>query len=886
MGPSVTESLVRSNVTVSSPQLLHSTEGHQPHSASSPSSGDAQRGIDKPEHSFQAEKNSCSSSVASLHHKLKVSSSCDATCGCDDSDPSKHPPHIKQVSQATSSHVSQPQLDHGKKSTSPPSIDPIPTISAGPSEPVERPPVATDCRPVDDDPIYNIGRMKIFDQKRKPIPKLYEARWQVIRPDIFDRVHERLRRGRFAVRLNKPRAPTIVELMSAGITKASSHPSVVVVIPNHIKKMQAFLNTDSTVQNRCKPEDGTTVELLAFACKGFSTLVGLPGEPLPKDIERQSVSDSEYVFDDIEYLDSTDDSDGDSDSSVEPDSTTGVLEVDAQSVSVVREPSKVNENVRHGMAIRLITKDGSRYVRGTCGGLLQLKVPGQAPRLVGLMAGHLLEQLVQDPREDHKDATDRSINIGDIFYPKSSRDIPRYDWALFDAARFGFENYMAEQDSYTIAQEWDLPDVNTAVVIRTSGGEVTGTLSSTTSGVLLNPDQGFLQVRTIMMDKGQLIPVSSIPFRRGTTCHVIQTVTYSWIGSIITKGDSGAWVFQKEYLKIYGYIIATNGYDHAYMVLLHAAIEEMQATLHAVSITLPISTDPGSERRLGTTHERGGQTKRPIPLPILGGYASMQSSMHYSMHSSMQPARLKAFERRQEAPMANTNDGEPEDMISVTSLQEQLAPTIQIQVASQRHKLAKTYLETGRVKEAIKILEDVVQIRRELLGDNHADCLASKHELAVAYIQNRQTTQAITLLEHVVALEVEVLDKSSVERVTSRHELGRAYLADGQAFEAIEILEHVVAVKMSILDESDPQLLASQVVLAEANLRAGRASDAVNLLENIISAAAGTSTEHKNLRAHSRQWLSIARSQLDDMESGVLAVQNSKPLSVFIPTKK
>lgn len=345
-------------------------------------------------------------------------------------------------------------------------------------------------------------------------------------------------------------------------------------------------------------------------------------------------------------------------------------------------------------------------------------------------------------------------------------------------------------------------------------------------------------------------------------------------------------------MKIYGYIIATNGCDpgRAYMVLLHAAIAEMQTTLDADSISLAISTDLGLEPRLGTTHERGGQTKRPISFPILGGYPTIQSSMHSSLQSSMQssmhPARAKAFERQQEASTANPNDGESEDIISVTSLQEQLSPTSQIQVASQRHKLAKTYLETGQVEEAIKILEDVVKFRGDLLGGSHADCLASKHELAVAYIQNRQTTEAITLLKHVVAVEVEVLDKSSVERVASQHELGRAYLADGQTLEAIEILEHVVAVKMSTLDESDSQLLASQVVLAEANLRAGRASDAVNLLENVITAAKGTSIEHKNLRAHSRQWLSIAMSQLDGMDSGGLAVQSSKPLSVFIKPKK
>lgn len=246
------------------------------------------------------------------------------------------------------------------------------------------------------------------------------------------------------------------------------------------------------------------------------------------------------------------------------------------------------------------------------------------------------------------------------------------------------------------------------------------------------------------------------------------------------------------------------------------------------------------------------------------------------MNSSMQSPGLKAFERRQETSKVDSNDEESEDTISATSFQRILPEEL-----SSQHKLAKAYLEKGRIQEAIKILEFVVKIRGSLLGENHVEYLESKHELAVAYIQNRQTTEAIALLKQVVAVEEEVLDKSPLERATSQHELGRAYLGNGQITEAIEILEHVVAVKMSTLDESDPQLLASQMVLAEAHLRAGQASNAVNLLEHVIRTATGTSIEHKNLRAHSMQWLNIASRQLGELAGG-----NSKPLSVFVRPKK
>lgn len=512
MSPSLIELVRRSNGTSLSPQLTHSTENHQPYSSSSLSSSDARRGVDRTEHSFQAAKSETNRSISpsgSSSHKSKVLASCDALGGRDDSDPTKFPPQTNEALRIFGNHIPETELDHRKKTASSLSIDPIPTPSSRPSEPVEEPPMAADCHVIDDDPIYNIGQMKIFDQKVKSIPKPYEARWQVIRPDIFDRVHKRLRSGRFIMRFDKPKAPTIIELMSAGTTKECSTPAVVVVIPKYIKKMQDFLDTDSTVQNRCKPEDGTTVELLALACKGSSTLVGMPSEPVRIETKLPPDSDSDYSSDEYDSLNSTDDSD----SSAELHSTTGFLEVGGQPVSVVRRPSNIDGNVKRAMGIRLITKDGFQSVSGTCGGFFQLKVPDKAPRIVGLMAGHLLEQLVQCPMNRHQDITDSSFASGGILYPKSSKDIPRYDWALFDAANFGFAHDLAEhlEDNYTVAQDSDLPDVNTVVVIRTSRGDMTGMLSSSASGIMLNPDQGFVHARTILMDKGQLFPVSVPP---------------------------------------------------------------------------------------------------------------------------------------------------------------------------------------------------------------------------------------------------------------------------------------------------------------------------------------------------------------------------------------
>ncbi|KAH8764223.1 hypothetical protein F5883DRAFT_107572 [Diaporthe sp. PMI_573] len=436
-----------------------------------------------------------------------LSPSSEATCGSDDFEPTNPPPQINVFWPDTNDQVTKAKSDDGKIGAFSSFNDSTTAASPGLSEPIEGPAVVANPQSVHDEPIYNIGMMKIYDQTQKAIPKLYEARWQVIRPDIFDRVHKRLKHGRFAARFNKHRNPAIIELMSAGVNKACSMPAVLVVIPRHTKKMQDFLNTDSTVQNRCKPEDGTTVELLALACKGSSTLIGMPNDPLGNVSESQSDSNSEFLSggDDSFTEGSMDDSD--SSPGLHTSTTSGVLEVDPQSVSVIHDPNYVAGDVKHGMGIRVITKDGSQYVRGTCGGLLQLLVPNQPPRQVGLMAAHLLEQLGQDSKEKEHITTSSSLIIGDVVHPKSPGGLPRYDWALFDATKLGFEDNTTNQNSVTVVQASEFPDTGTVVSIRTSRGELAGTLSSSASGIMLNADQGFVQVRTIVMDKGNLFSI-------------------------------------------------------------------------------------------------------------------------------------------------------------------------------------------------------------------------------------------------------------------------------------------------------------------------------------------------------------------------------------------
>ncbi|EON65752.1 hypothetical protein W97_04991 [Coniosporium apollinis CBS 100218] len=154
-------------------------------------------------------------------------------------------------------------------------------------------------------------------------------------------------------------------------------------------------------------------------------------------------------------------------------------------------------------------------------------------------------------------------------------------------------------------------------------------------------------------------------------------------------------------------------------------------------------------------------------------------------------------------------------------------------LASQ-HELAVAYQENGQVKQAIILLEHVVKIRETTLVEDHPDRLTSQHELARAYQANGQVKQAIALLEHVVKIRETTLVEDHPDRLTSQHELARAYQANGQVKQAIALLEHVVKIRETTLVEDHPNRLASQHELARAYQANGQVKQAVALLEHVV----------------------------------------------------
>jgi tetratricopeptide (TPR) repeat protein len=164
----------------------------------------------------------------------------------------------------------------------------------------------------------------------------------------------------------------------------------------------------------------------------------------------------------------------------------------------------------------------------------------------------------------------------------------------------------------------------------------------------------------------------------------------------------------------------------------------------------------------------------------------------------------------------------------------------------------------GRVREAVRWLEECTQGRRSILDADDAEIRVSQHELAHAYRYDRQVGKAVELLEHVVAVEEMALSEEHPDRLASQHELAGAYRQDGQVGKAVELLEHVVVVREKVLSEEHPDLLASQHQLARAYRQDGQVGKSVELLEHVVAFQAKVLAEEHPDRLVPQHMLALA----------------------------
>jgi eukaryotic-like serine/threonine-protein kinase len=150
------------------------------------------------------------------------------------------------------------------------------------------------------------------------------------------------------------------------------------------------------------------------------------------------------------------------------------------------------------------------------------------------------------------------------------------------------------------------------------------------------------------------------------------------------------------------------------------------------------------------------------------------------------------------------------------------------------HNLAMAYQDGGRLDQAIPILEATLEKRRAKLGDDHADTIESMNDLAVAYWETGKLSQAIGLYESTLAKTRSKLGEDHQDTLTIADNLAVAYAAAGQTDRAIPLHEATAARMRSTLGDDHLATLIISNNLARAYAAAGRTNDSIELYETTV----------------------------------------------------
>jgi tetratricopeptide (TPR) repeat protein len=149
--------------------------------------------------------------------------------------------------------------------------------------------------------------------------------------------------------------------------------------------------------------------------------------------------------------------------------------------------------------------------------------------------------------------------------------------------------------------------------------------------------------------------------------------------------------------------------------------------------------------------------------------------------------------------------------------------------------LAFTYSNQGKLTEAIKMNEEVLAKRKVVLGEDHPDTLTSMSSLALAYSDQGKLTEALKMNEEVLAKRKVVLGEDHPNTLTSMNNLALAYSEQGKLTEAVKMNEEVLAKWKVVLGEDHPDTLTSMSNLAQAYSEQGKLTEAVKMNEEVLA---------------------------------------------------
>ncbi|PIE03472.1 MAG: hypothetical protein CSA81_01960 [Acidobacteria bacterium] len=140
----------------------------------------------------------------------------------------------------------------------------------------------------------------------------------------------------------------------------------------------------------------------------------------------------------------------------------------------------------------------------------------------------------------------------------------------------------------------------------------------------------------------------------------------------------------------------------------------------------------------------------------------------------------------------------------------------------------------GRFEESERLFEEIVDIQKQILGEEHPDTLASLGNLGIQKIELGKYQEAETILKQVVHLERRVLGVEHPSTLVSKGNLALVFMSLGQYETAEEVLLDLLQSTKRVLGKEHPDTLTAMSNLATTYSELGRYNEARRLFQKVV----------------------------------------------------
>ncbi|KAE9405899.1 TPR-like protein [Gymnopus androsaceus JB14] len=148
--------------------------------------------------------------------------------------------------------------------------------------------------------------------------------------------------------------------------------------------------------------------------------------------------------------------------------------------------------------------------------------------------------------------------------------------------------------------------------------------------------------------------------------------------------------------------------------------------------------------------------------------------------------------------------------------------------------LAVTYHKCGKLELAEKLEEEVLQLRKQVIGDRHPDTLNSMANLAGTYRKCGKLELAEKLEEEVLQLRKQVIGDRHPDTLISMANLAVTYRKCGKLELAEKLGEEVLQLRKQVIGDQHPDTLRSMANLAATYGQLGKLKQAEKLEEEVL----------------------------------------------------